>query len=231
MKSIILLYPGGFHGEFFIGNIVTNTDKFYYFKFFSRSGGTLNSYSYEAIERLQSDPDYDSIGPILENKYQTDDTVEYYSTWHGKPIITNSHDHITTRTLPVARLYTKDSMYERRGVLLQCIKLLDKHYSIKNHKPYRFGQWPKEMKHTTDSILHIDIKEWLHNENLEKIEDFFQVKYTQTMKDAVTQYYERDNVLLDKYFPTWQNQSDEQLIEEMSIVDNKFSFYYGSEKE
>jgi response regulator of citrate/malate metabolism len=87
------------------------------------------------------------------------------------------------------------------------------------------------MKHTTDSILHIDIKEWLHNENLEKIEDFFQVKYTQTMKDAVTQYYERDNVLLDKYFPTWQNQSDEQLIEEMSIVDNKFSFYYGSEKE
>jgi hypothetical protein len=225
MKSIIVLYPGGFHGEFFIGNIVTNTDKFYYFQFFCRSE-KLNAYAYKAIERNPQDPDYDSIGPILENKYQTDDTVEYYSTWHGKPIITNSHDHITIRTLPVVRLYTKDPMYERRGVLLQCIKLLDKtHLLGQSHSPYRFGQWPKEMKHTTDSILYIDIKDWLHNKNLEKLEEFLEIEYTQAMKDAVIQYYERDNVLLDKYFPDWQNQSIEQLVEQMAKIDKEYGFF------
>jgi hypothetical protein len=228
MKSIIVLYPGGFHGEFFIGNIVTNTDKFYYFQFFCRSE-KLNAYAYKAIERNPQDPDYDSIGPILENKYQTDDTVEYYSTWHGKPIITNSHDHITTRTLPVVRLYTKDPMYERRGVLLQCIKSLDKSYSningVPKSPPNNFDTPLKEGNHTTDIILHVDIKEWLHNKNLEKIEDFFQVEYTQTMKDAVTQYYERDNVLLDKYCPNWQNQSNEQLVEQMAKIDKEYGFF------
>ena len=224
MKSIIVLYPGGFHGEFFIGNIVTNTDKFYYFKFLCRSE-KLNAYSYEAIARDESDPDYFSKGPILENKHQTDDTVEYYSTWHGKPIIVNSHDHVTIRTLPVVRLYTKTPTYEKRGTLLQCIKLLDKTYSIIDHPSYSFGQWPKEMKHTTNSILYVDIKDWLHNKNLEKIEDFLEIEYTQTMKDAVTQYYERDNMLLDKYFPNWQNHSDKQLIEEMAEIDKKYAFF------
>ena len=117
-------------------------------------------------------------------------------------------------------------MYERRGVLLQCIKLLDKtHLLGQSHPPYRFGQWPKEMKHTTDSILYIDIKDWLHNKNLEKLEDFLEIEYTQTMKDAVTQYYERDNVLLDKYFPDWQNQSIEQLVEQMAKIDKEYGFF------
>ena len=73
--------------------------------------------------------------------------------------------------------------------------------------------------------MHIDIKEWLHNENLEKIEDFFQIEYTQAMKDAVTQYYERDEILLNKYIPDWKKLSNINLIDEMARIDKEFKFY------
>jgi len=154
--------------------------------------------------------------------------MHYYSLVN-KPVIFRAHKFNFLFTLPLVKLYTEDLMYIKRGVLLQCIKSLDKSYSningVPKSPPNNFDTPLKEGNHTTDIILHVDIKEWLHNKNLEKIEDFFQVEYTQTMKDAVTQYYERDNVLLDKYFPNWQNQSNEQLVEQMAKIDKEYGFF------
>jgi len=217
---MLILYTGGFHGEFFIGNIVTNTDKFHYYYFKVRSE-KLNAYRYEAI-KLDDGP-YPIIAADL-----TDDDITYYSNKYGKTILTRTHDHLTIRTLPVIRLYSEDVMYQRRATLLRSIKFLDKSFNhidgVPNPPINHFNVWGMEYKHTTNALLYVDIKDWLHNKNLEKIEDFLEIEYTQTMKDAVTQYYERDNVLLDKYFPNWQNQSNKHLIDEMIRIDKEFQF-------
>jgi hypothetical protein len=227
IKNIIVLYPGGFHGEFFIGNIVSITDKFNYCYFKCRSE-KLNAYQYEAIEHLCKN------GEPLIAPNQTDEIRSH--SYGSKPIIFRTQDFSSMHTLPLVNLYTKDLMYNKRGVLLQCIKSLDKYYSNIDGVPCpppitctttlgsaRINDFV--VNHTTDKrVLHVDIKEWLHNKNLEKIEDFFQIEYTQAMKDAVTQYYQRDNVLLDKYFPNWQNQSDEHLLKEMSRIDKEYAF-------
>jgi len=224
MNSIIVLYPGGFHGEFFIGNIVTNTDKFHYYYFKCRSE-KLNAYGYEC---LNSSDEHGNKYPIISTDI-TDEVRRHYHTYYGKPIISRTHNFKTTFTLPVAKLYTADVMYKNRGVLLQCIKSLDKTYSnidgVPLPPPPSLARPPKVMENTTDRILHIDIKEWLHNENLEKIEDFFQIEYTQAMKDAVTQYYERDEILLNKYIPDWKKLSNINLIDEMARIDKEFKFY------
>ena len=219
MKNYIVVYAGGYHGEFFIGNIVSNTDKFHYYYFKCRSE-ELNAYRYETIH-LE-----DNVPLIAEE--QTEDDIDYYSVWYGKPIITRTHDHKRVGTLPTIRLLTNDPVYHRRAILLGCIKQLDKTYSNINGVPVpppsHFKQLPKTLKHTTNDILYVDIKDWLHNENLEKLEDFLEIEYTQAMKDAVTQYYERDEILLNRYFPDWQNQTDEHLIKEMARIDKSFQF-------
>ena len=232
MKNIMVVYAGGYHGEFFIGNIVTNTDKFHYFYFKCRAD-ELNAYRYEAIQleagSIQN-KHLDMIGWPLIAEEQTEDDIDYYSVWYGKPIVTRTHDHRRTGAMPVVRLFTDDNMYHRRAILLRCIKTLDKTYSNVNGVPDRpqlneFKQFPTTMKHTTnDSILYVDIKDWLHNKNLEKIEEFFQIKYTQEMKDAVTEYYERDEILINRYFPDWQNQTEDYLISEQQRIDKDFQF-------
>ena len=52
-STIIVLYYGGFHGEFFIGNIVTNTDKFQY-DYFKYRSKMLNAYQYEVIKSFDA---------------------------------------------------------------------------------------------------------------------------------------------------------------------------------
>ena len=247
---IIVLYKSGFHGEFFIGNIVSNTDKFHY-EYFKCRTEEFNAYRYEIIKSAESSKA--DIAVKLTNGQrlsqieltnmslgtdvslsQIDDMMNYYSLCN-KPVIFKSHNFNFLFTLPLVKLYTEDLMYIKRGVLIQCIKcyfiqyIKSRYiagYKLDKGPPLNFITPLKEGNHTTDSILYVDIKEWLHNENLEKIEDFFQIKYTQAMKDAVIQYYERDNVLLDKYFPNWQNQSDEHLIEEMAQIDKKYAFTF-----
>jgi hypothetical protein len=231
MKNYIVVYAGGYHGEFFIGNIVSNTDKFHYYYFKCRSE-ELNAYRYETIHLEDSscqDIHQDRLGFPLIAEEQTEDDIDYYSVWYGKPIITRTHDHKRVGTLPTIRLLTNDPVYHRRVILLQCIKTLDKTYSNINGVPNKsyesgFQKWPNTLKHTTNDRLEVDIKEWLHNENLEKLEDFLEIEYTQAMKDAVTQYYERDEILLNRYFPDWQNQTDEHLIKEMARIDKSFQF-------
>tara|TARA_B110000037_G_scaffold18654_1_gene19514 strand:- start:80 stop:745 length:666 start_codon:yes stop_codon:yes gene_type:complete len=219
MKNIIVVYPAGCHGEFFIGNIVSSTDKFHYYYFKCRSE-ELNAYRYESIHLEDNDS--------LVAEHQTNDDLDYYSTWHGKPIISRTHNHLAIQKFPVIKLHTADPVYQHRVMLLKCIKTLDKDFSknkdLPDPPPSHFMQWPNTLKHTTDALLHVDIKEWLHNENLEKIEDFLEIEYTQAMKDAVTQYYERDEILLNRYFPDWQNQTDEHLIKEMARIDKSFQF-------
>jgi hypothetical protein len=222
MKNIMVVYAGGYHGEFFIGNIVSNTDKFHYYFFKCRSE-ELNAYRYESIEQRENSP--------LIAEIQTTDDIDYHSVWNGKPIITRTHNHIAMQTMPSVRLFTADPMYHRRAVLLRCIKTLDKTYSNVNGVPdtaYRngFRKFPNVMNHTTsDSMLYVDIKEWLHNENLEKIEDFFQIKYTQAMKNAVTIYHQRDEILINRYFKNWQEYNSTYLIKEMKRIDKEFQFY------
>ena len=219
-SNYMVVYAGGYHGEFFIGNIVTNLDIFHYYYFECRSE-ELNAYRFEALH-LEDDV------PLIAEE-QTEDDVDYYSVWHGKPIITRTHDHRRVGTFPCIRLFTADPMYHRRAILLRCIKTLDKTYSNINgvsDKSYEggFHNWPNTLKHTTNDILYVDIKEWLHNENLEKLEDFLEIKYTQAMKDAVTQYYERDEILINRYFPNWQDQTEDHLIKEMERIDKEFQF-------
>ena len=231
MNNTIVIYPGGFHGEFFIGNIVTNTDKFHY-EYFKCRSEEFNAYNYEAFAYS------------FESENQSDDIVEYNSSKYGKPIITRTHDHFTKRSMPIIHLYSNDPMYLRRGILLRCIKLLDKTYAIDLitkkviGPPTHFYELPLDPKISgchwrqlwmadvpDNKIIFVDIKDWLHNKNLEKIEDFLEIEYTQTMKDAVTQYYERDNVLLDKYFPDWKNHTDTYLLEKMIEVDKEYGFF------
>ena len=63
----MILYQGGYHCEFFIGNIVSNTDKFHYHSFECRSE-ELNAYKYQSIEDLG----------FMD---QTEDDLDYYSVW------------------------------------------------------------------------------------------------------------------------------------------------------
>ena len=50
---MIVVYPGGFHGEFFIGNIVeNNADKFHYYSFLQRDN---NAYIYIPVEEAKND--------------------------------------------------------------------------------------------------------------------------------------------------------------------------------
>jgi len=222
MKNIVLVYPAGYHGEFFIGNIVSNTDKFHYHSFECRNK-ELNAYRYDSI--------IDNNGMFLIAEKQTADDLNHYSKLHNKPIITRTHNHRKTFDFPVIRLFSKDPIYSKRAILLKCIKTLDKGYNHINGIPdpapdeITFKTWPVDFKHSTDSYMFVDIKDWLHNKNLEKVEDFLGIEYTQTMKDEVTQYYERDEKLLDKYFSNWQNQSIKQLVEQMAEIDKKYRFF------
>ena len=211
----MILYQGGYHGEFFIGNIVSNTDKFHYHSFECRSE-ELNAYKYQSIEDLG----------FLD---QTEDDLDYYSVWYNKPIITRTHDHNRVTNLPTIRLLCNNLVYSRRAHLLNVIKGLDKSYSHIDGVPVKtfihgFQKWPKDLIHTTNDIIYVDIKEWLHNENLEKIEDFLEIEYTQEMKDAVTQYYKLDEIMINRYFPNWKEQTDEYLMKEMERVDKSMQF-------
>ena len=79
MKNIVLVYPAGYHGEFFIGNIVSNTDKFYYHSFKCRNE-ELNAYNYE------------STGNEIAHEQSAED-LKRCSELHNKPIIARSCDH------------------------------------------------------------------------------------------------------------------------------------------
>lgn len=217
MKNKIVVYTGGYHGEFFVGNIVSNTDKFDYHYFKCRSE-SLNAYRYEAIQ---------DSGKHATGWYeQSADDLDYWSTRHGKPIIARSHDFLAIRTLPVIRLHTECPIYHRRAILLKCIKGLDKTYSkMPLLRSYGFNILSKNMDHTTDRLIFVDIKEWLHNKNLEKIEDFFEIEYTQKMEDAVTEYFLRDEKLLDEYFYDWKNHTDNHLLEKMVEIDEKYAYF------
>ena len=227
MKNVLVIYPGGYHGEFFIGNIVSNTDKFHYHSFECRSK-EFNAYNYE------------STGNEIAHEQSAED-LKRCSELHNKPIIARSCDHHlrdpitkTKKSLNIIHLHSDDHLYRIRAKLLFSIKQLDKAYNHENgildSVPTSFIVHKKDFGWTahvpSDRIVHIDIKDWLHNDHdvIGKIEWFLGIEYTQTMKDAVAEYYLRDEELLNEYYNNWTHKKPNELIKEIAELHKRHAF-------
>jgi hypothetical protein len=209
---MIVVYPGGFHGEFFVGNIVENNpNKFHYYSFLQRDN---NAYKYIPVEEANSD---NTRG----GDNTTDEKLSIYEKTYKKKIIVRSHNHSNYRKYPVLRLCTQDQYYMRRCKLLQTAKSF--HIKHKHMPPQFLNTVPWKMKPISDNMIVIDIAKWLHNDmqTIHKIEHFFGIKYSKKMKKNVIGYYNRDETILEKYFKGWTSWSDEYLLERILVVWNK----------
>ena len=182
---MIVVYPGGYHGEFFIGNIVEkNANKFHYDSFFQREN---NAYTYVPVEG--------------ENSLDiTDDKLSIYENTYKKKIIIRSHNHRNYRKHPLLRLCTQDPYYIRRCKLLQTVKSF--HFKHERIPPRSMKMYPMKMRPISDNMLVVDIAKWLHNDmqTIHAIEQFFDIKYDEEMKQNVVKYCKRDEIILKKYF-------------------------------
>ena len=209
---MIVVYPGGFHGEFFIGNIVeNNADKFHYYSFLPRDN---NAYIYIPVEEAKNDS-------TRGGDNFTDDKLSMYENTYKKKIIVRSHNHRNYRKYPVLRLGTEDTYYIRRCKLLQTVKSF--HIRHEDMPPRNLRTVPMSWpKHSSRNLV-IDIAKWLHNDKktIRKIEQFLGIKYNDKMKQNVIEYYNRDEIVLKKYFKGWTYWSDEYLLERILVVWNK----------
>jgi len=201
--KMIVVYPGGYHGEFFIGNIVEqNSNKFYYHSFNPREN---NAYTYIPIEGEKSHS-------------TSDDDLSRYENIYKKKIIIRTHNHRDDRKYPVLRLSTQDPYYMRRCTLLQTAKS----FYIKSERipPRHIKKPPMNLLPISDVMTVIDIAKWLHNDmqTIHEIEQFFGIKYNEEMKQNVIEYYNRDEIILKKYFNGWTSWSDEYLLERILVV-------------
>ena len=203
---MIVVYPGGYHGEFFIGNIVEkNTNKFHYHSFLQREN---NAYAYVPIKGE------DSLNI-------TDDKLSMYENTYKKKIVIRAHNHRGYRKYPVLRLCSADSYYIRRCKLLQTVKSF--HFIHEKIPPRSMQMYPMKMPPISDNMLVIDIAKWLHNDmqTIHDIEQFFDIKYDEEMKQNIIGYYNRDEIILKKYFKDWASWSDEYLLERILVVWNQ----------
>lgn len=200
MKNYLVLYAGGFHGEYFISHIVRNCDKFHYESIHSEE---FNKWVYKPFAGVHTN--------------QTDNAIIEASNKHGKSIIGRTHDHKTKRNLPVLFVTAQDPFFIRRAKLAQLLKKTNEYtlttpeYFICRHlKTYKPTHPPISQQQTTlllDDVFTLKAKD--------TIENFFEIEYTHKMEDEIIDYYNTDNHMLDAYFYGWRDATDQQIIDMM----------------
>jgi len=195
---MIVLYAGGFHGEFFIGHIVTQTPEYHCSQFYSKS---LNKWEYKPFDGVHTE--------------QTDEAIKNYS----RKVIGRTHDHYTKRDLPVLYLTSIEKRWIRRAKLLQLLKKTEEYKESppKHFIPRFLKTYPIDHPPISDNQTTLLIEEWarMTPEAIEIIEDWFEVKYTPNMQQRAREYFGFDDLQLKQYFPHWQQLPDPAIIEEM----------------
>lgn len=206
-----ITYPGGFHGEFVITQIQKNYPNQFYTNYYCPDIPFANRYQVYQNPR--------DLYKALECKWTVEDVKKFLNenkSAEQQNIILRRHSKIET-PFPNINIYPDNAYYFVRGYLLASLKL-----KLTDNKVFgTFDESDYEdylLKNNFDEEKDLGISSFFDLSGLHKLEKFFNIKYTDKMKNEINRYCNRDDKLLERYIGNWEKMKSRQLFEKIKGI-------------